>query len=163
MQQVLASLQKQTERADKLEAELQSMASHRATLDTAVTQLHSILGRLSSTEESLAQAHTSLSSLTNHQHAHATNLATHHTALAQYGVTLKELQTNASLVSGMLERKAEASEVDKKASAVKVAQVERMALQQAQEVERLRERVRECERDCEATREQAGLSRRVVE
>jgi len=158
LQQVLASLHKQTERADKLEAELHAMSSNHSTLATAVTQLHSILTRLSTAEETLKTSQTTLNTLTNTQHAHNQHLATHNTTLTQHAVTLKELQTNATLVVGTLERKADSSEVDKKASGLKVQQVERLVLQQAAELERLREAVRGSERECELMREQVADS-----
>ena len=146
---MLASLHKQTERADKLEAELRATSTNHNILNTAVTQLQSILTRLSTAEETLKATQTNLTTLTNTQHAHNSHLTTHSTTLAQHAVTLKELQTNATLVLGAMERKADVSEVDKKASGMKLQQVERLVLQQAQELERLREKVRESERECE--------------
>ena len=151
---MLASLHKQTDRADKLEAELRAMSTSHSILNTAVTQLNSLLTRLTTAEETLKTTQTALNTLTNTQHSHQQQLATHHGTLAQYGVTLKELQTNGMLVVGTLERKADVSEVEKKASGMKVAQVERLVLQQANELEKLREKVRESERDCEMMREQ---------
>ena len=155
---MLASLHKQTERADKLEAELHAVSTNHSLLNTAVTQLQAILTRLSTAEETLKAAQTHLSTLTNSQHAHTQHITAQHATLSQHAVTLKELQTNAALVLGTLDRKAEVSDVEKKASALKLQQVERLVLQQAQELERLREKVRESERDCESMREKVSDS-----
>ena len=150
---MLAGLHKQTERAGKLEAELHTMSVNHSLLQTANTQLQAIHSRLTTAEDTLKASQTHISTLTNTTHAHTQHLTTHSTTLSQHEVILKELQTNATLVVGTLERKADVSEVEKKASGLKLQQVERVVLQQAQELEKLREKVRETERECDLLRE----------
>ena len=141
LRDVLASLRRQSERTARLESDLLLISSQYSAVQGAVTQIASLVTRLSSSEESVRQLNSSVSTLHSSLNAHSADIDSHSRQLTQHALTTKELQTSSTLLLSLLDTKATTAELDKKASATKLAQVERLQLLHSKEVDELRERV----------------------